>query len=430
MKNILLTAAAFAALLAAETRATGVFYGLWWDGSLENFVTINPYTAEKTVLGNIPSVKYIAIGGSYAFDPDSSRYAFVGYDAGMNASYHILNAPTGQVIASYPKPDTIRSMVYNPGERKAYGLSWSDSATGPLDSLGHPTIPAGKEYFVSIDPATGARTNTYIPGVKFIRLNSHFLNPDSGRYVFAGQEDGGAMYYYVIDIHTGSLVSKLPHTMKIDNPVYNPTTGAVHGLWWSDSGKAVVDSGSGGLGGLLNPPGTEYFVTLAPDSTLTMTAIPGVKWITFNYTFDPDSQRYIFVGMGGSGPNRYYVVDAVTGALVSQTAVTEKIDNIAYARASSTIDSSFFPTRVRRAEAASRNARVQAFAGYLMLEASNTAGELSFSIRDVSGKTLLRRDGIREGRARVETRGLKAGIHLYQIRSGSAVLGQGKLLIR
>jgi hypothetical protein len=434
MKNRLWTFGALAALfMTAETRAAGVFYGLWWDGSTEQFVTIDPYTATKTVLGDIPGVKYIGIGGSYAFDPDSSRYAFVGYDAGMNASYTIMNAPTGDVIASIPKPDTIRSMIYDPGSRKAFGLSWSDtSQPTTIDSAhAHPGVVAGKEYFVSIDPYTGVRTNTYIPGVKFIRLNSHFLNPDSGRYVFAGQEDGGAMFYYVIDVNTGALVSKIAHTMKIDNPVYNPTTGAVHGLWWSDSSASTpAPDSSSGIPLPASPRGMEYFITLAADSTLTMTAIPGVKWITFNYTFDPDSQRYIFVGQGATSPHRYYVIDAVTGAVVSQTAVAEKIDNIAYARASSTIDSSFGPVNITTRGQGTRVARLKSFDGFLMLDVGNGAGEnLSFSIRDVSGKMMLRKEGIQDG-ARIETGGLKNGIYLYQLRSGRSVLGTGKILLR
>lgn len=447
MKKNLSTAGMLVALLAAglmtaESRAAGAFYGLWWDGSAEQFVTVDPYTASKTVLKAIPGVRYLSLGGSYTFDPDSSRYAFVGLDASQASHYYVINAPTGDLIGAYPKNDTIRSLIYNPRDKKAYGLSWSDSSLpappGPLtpydSAMRYEAGLHGKEYFVSIDPATGARSNTYIPGAKYIRVNSQFLNPDSGRYVFAGQEDGGAQFYYVIDITTGALITKIPHTMKIDNPVYNPSTGAVHGLWWSDSSYYPASDTLDTLAHWPGPKilaGTEYFVTLNPDSSMTTVALTGVKYITMNYTFDPDEQRYIFVGKGATGPTRYYVVDAETGALLSQTAVAEKVDNLAYARISSTVDPSYFATAVTARIGGAQGVRVNAFAGFLTLDAPGAAGkDLSFSIRDLSGKVLLLRNGIQGGRARIDLHGVQNGLYLYQIRSDRAILGAGKVLIR
>ena len=42
MKKILLTVAALTALFAATESGAGTFYGLWWDGSAEQFVKVDP----------------------------------------------------------------------------------------------------------------------------------------------------------------------------------------------------------------------------------------------------------------------------------------------------------------------------------------------------------------------------------------------------
>ena len=102
-----------------------------------------------------------------------------------------------------------------------------------------------------------------------------------------------------------------------------------------------------------------------------------------------------------------------------------------YAPVHSTIDSSYGPVNVNARVPEARAVQVKSFDGFLLLDAGNAAGQnLSFSLRNVSGKTLLRQDGIREGGARIETRGLKNGVYLYQIRNGSSVMGSGKVLVR
>ncbi|MCD6025163.1 MAG: hypothetical protein K0Q91_2079 [Fibrobacteria bacterium] len=469
MKNILnsipVAAAVFAALLSpAETRA-GTFYGLWWDGSSEQFVSVNPYTSGMTVLKQIPGVKYTSPG--VLLDPDSSRYGFVGMEDGPQKYYYAIHAPTGDLVAKLPKNDTINGMIYSPNDRKIYGLSWTDTGAVTLDSLGNPRPPssfAGKEFFEAIDPFTSARTSTHLPKVVGYQANSSFLDTDSGRYGFTARERNGYNYHYVVNTATGEIVARAQAKFKLDNPVYNAALGAVHGLvWMNDSipGDSVTvirtrntwiyDTIPSGDTLMIvrrkdstiavdtvrvpGPPtavGTEYFVTVGRDSVVSKVAIPGVKYIaTFISAFDSDSGRYVFVGGSTGSDMKYYVVDAATGTVLSQTLRTHNVNNLAYAPDHSTFDASYAPTRVAAPAVQTRLTKVNSFEGFITLEAAGSEGEiLSFSILDVSGKTLLGRDGIRDGRARIETRGLKNGIHLYQIRSGSSVLGQGKVLIR
>jgi hypothetical protein len=434
MKNILLAAGALASLVATTETRAGTFYGLWWDGSAEQFVSVDPYTSGMTVIKQIPGVKYISPGA--LLDPDSSRYGFVGMESGQQQFYYALHAPTGDLVAKVAKTDTLTGLVYSPNDRKVYGLTWTD--TSGVDSLGRPRhIPrAGKEYFVSLDPFTGTRVNTYLPAVVSYQANSTFLDSDSGRYVFTAQERTGGDFYYVVETATGNVLARVPVTHRIDNPVYNPALGAVHGLWWADS-SYYPDSMAMGPDSILVPSGpkvvqgTEYFVTVRRDSTVTRVAIPGVKYIAaFINAFDSDSGRYVFVGGTGNAMS-YFVIDVATGAVISQTLRTHNVHNLVYAPDHSTFDASYGSTRIAAPGVQARPAKVKTFAGHITLEAAGAEGEsLSLSILDVSGKTLLRRDGIRNGRARIETRGLKNGIHLYQIRSGSLVLGQGKVLIR
>jgi hypothetical protein len=434
MKNKLLAAGTLAALLVPAARA-GTFYGLYWDGSAEQFVSVNPYTSALTVIKEIPGVKYISPG--VLLDPDSSRYGFVGMEDGMQKYYYAIHAPTGDLVGKVAKTDTISGQIYSPNDRKVYGLSWSDTsvALSGLDSaMQGPRHFAGKEYFVALDPFTGARTNTYLPGVVAYQANSAFLDSDSGRYVFTARERNGQDYYYVLEAGTGAVSARIPATHRIDNPVYNPALGAVHGLYWADSSYYPVAQilGDSVIPGPRVLAGTEYFVTVHRDSTFTRVAIPGVKYIaTFISAFDSDSGRYVFVGGSTGSDMKYYVIDAATGTVISQTARTHNVNNLAYAPDHSTVDPSYGPVHVAARRIEGRMTQVRSFDGFLILDAAQAAGQtLSFAILDVSGKTLLRRDGIRDGRARIDTRGLKNGIHLYQIRSGSSVLGQGKVLIR
>ncbi len=436
MKKFLLTAGALVALLTTTgANAAGAFYGLWWDGSNEQFVSIDPYTATKTVVKDIPGVKYINLSSGYVFDPERSRYAFVGREADNQDYYYVIHAPTGDLVSKTLKTQNLNNITYSPNERKVYGLSWADSSIpAPTDSLGRPIgVPTlrGKEYFVAVDPATGIKTETPINGVKYIVANSQTLDTDSARYAFAGMDDSSRKYYYVIDVTTGSLVSRTPMTFNLNNPVYNSALKAVQGLWWADSSYYTSYDSLGRPQGMPVMKGMEYFVTVRADSTISAVALPDVKYtVAFNQAFDSDSGRYVFMAKGSSGPQYYYVLDAVTGAVVSKTEVAEKIDMIAYAPASSTIDTTYLPTAIIAPNLQSRTARLESHSGFLMLDLANATGDVSFSMLDLSGKTMLRKNGISSGNARIETRGLKNGVYLYKIHNGHALVGSGKILLR
>lgn len=428
-----LTRLVAAGLLAAAAAPAGTFYGLWWDGANEHFGTLDPYTGAKTSVATVPGVNYIALA-NYAFDPDSSRYAFVGGASTGTMEYIVLDAPTGGVVARTPRTDKLIEMDYSPRRRTVYGLQWADSSITRTDSLGRPlpSILKGTEYFVRLDPFTGAKDSTAIPGVKLIRVNSHVLAADSGLYAFAGSDTAGVMSYYVLDVETGAVVAKIPHTIKIDNPVYDAARGVVHGLWWSDSSTSVSDSGIG-----IGPKklrGTEYFVTLHPDSTITRSPVPGVLYITYNRALDTDSGRYVFAGRDTANHDWYYVIDVETGAVLSQAPVTQNISNIAFAPSSSTV----YPFSGPTALTAGREAKGGSWSlhaprgGIAELKFENPNGAAhAFSLLDLSGRTALSLTGIRSGAVRFDVSNLKPGVYLFRLRAenGAKAVAVGKLRV-
>lgn len=431
-------AAAGAVMLAAVAGAQttgGKFYGLFWDGSAEHFVTVDPFTGQHASLGTLPGVKYVD-ATFRLFDPDSSRFVFVGGGSTGAMSYFVVDAATGYVSGTAPRNDNLKNPVYDPGTGLVYGTWWSDSTVQELDSLGRPLPrkPRGTEYFAAIHPVTGARSDTPIPGLWTIAAGSQFFDPDNGRYVFQGKDTLNVSSYYVIDAATGEVAARIPLEDALDFPVYNPVIGAVHGLWWSDSTVRELDS--------LGRPkptlphqihGTEYFVTLSlSDSSVTIVPLPGVKYISnLNRALDVDSQRYVFTGKEETGPMRYYVVDVATGALLSNTEAAGNVIHLAYAPLKSTVYPVAKYTSLRGRAEASWTLRAAPSAGAFTLEFANPRGEaLVFTLRDAGGRAALRRDGVTGNSLRVETRGLKAGVYIFRLSGGAGTVAAGKLVVK
>lgn len=439
-RNILklFTTAACVALLAGTAVAQtvgGKFYGVHWDGSQEHFVTLDPVTGVHTSLAVVPGVQWID-ATFRVFDPDSGLFAFVGGGAG-DMKYQIIDAATGSVVQSFPRTDNLKNPMYDPGTGLLYGTWWSDSTPVLYDSLGRriPMHHQGTEYFSAINPRTGARTDTPIPGVSSVVASSSFLDTDSGRYVFQGMSTGGPLSYYVIDVATGALVSQLPIDLRLDFPVYNPVLNVVHGLWWSDSTvRDTVRFDSLGRPVPPRPPvikGTEYFVTVQPDSTITMVALPGVKYIAnFNRALDTDSGRYVFTGSEDGGTIRYYVIDVATGAILSNTAASGRaVDHMVYAPHGSSSYGSVVSVARGAASARGTAWTLRQSAGKVELAFANPDGKpYAFALVDLSGKTVLRREGVRADRVSFATSGLKAGVYGFVLRGpqgdGGAIAGK------
>jgi len=428
----------------ANAQVGGKFYGVFWDGSSEHFVTLNPITGVHTSLGVVPGVQWID-ASFRVFDPDSGLFAFIGGGT-SSMKYQVIDAATGTVVQTIPRNDNLKNPSYDPGTGLLYGTWWSDSSVAQYDTISIPgradTIVKrpdklrGTEYFAAINPRTGSRTDTPIPGLLMIGTASHFFDSDSGRYVLQGTDTSGIRKYYVIDVATGTLLAQMPLDIKLDFPVYNPVMKTVHGLWWSDSTVRTFDSL--GRPRPITPPelkGTEYFVTIHADSTIDLVELPGVKWIAnFNRTLDTDSGRYVFTGKEATGGIRYYVIDVETGAILSKTlAPARAVDHIVYAPFSSETYAGA-SVALRSIQAAKNGisdwSLRQTSKGVELFFVNPEAKPHSFSLLDMAGKTILRRDGIRSQSVSVETSRLKAGLYLFKLENPAGLTTTGKFFVK
>jgi len=434
-------ALAVATPLSAQTG--GKFYGVHWDGSQEHFVTLDPVSGVHTSLAVVPGVQWID-ATFRVFDPDSGLFSFIG--GGTNSMhYQVIDAATGAVLRTSPRNDNLKNPAYDPETGLLYGTWWSDSTVPTIDtiimpggdsiSMKHPGRLKGTEYFSAINPRTGARTDTPIPGLLTIGAASHFFDSDSGRYVLYGTDTAGVKKYYIIDVASGAVIGTMPLDFRLDFPVYNPVTKQVHGLWWSDSTVREVDS----LGRIvpLMPPqikGAEYFVTINADSSVDMVELPGVKYIAnFNRALDTDSGRYVFTGSENGSVIRYYVIDVATGAILSNTAAPgRQVDHIVYAPLHSSVYAYGNGVSVAAARSSqASNWSLRQVAGTAELAFANPMGQPhSFMLLDVAGKTVLRRDGLRTGRVSFATGGLNAGVYAFRLIGPAGATTNGKVVLR
>ena len=417
----------------ASAQIGGGFYGLLWDGGQEHFITVDPYTGQHQSVAVLPDVRYVD-ATFRIFDPDSGRFIFVGGTTTAD-TYRVVDVATGVVTSTMPREDNLKNPVYDHSSGRIYGTWWSDSTVRETDSLGLPGLILphnlrGTEYFASIDARNGARTDTPIPGLKYLTAGGPFFDTDSGRYVLHGTDTAGVSGYYVIDVATGELLARVPLSFRLDFPVYNPVLGAVHGLWWSDSTVREFDS-LGRPKPLLPPQinGTEYFVTIHADSSIDLVELPGVKWISnFNRALDVDSQRYVFTGKAATGPMRYYVVDVATGTILSDAEAAGNIKHLVYAPMGTT----YYPP----GPVSLRN--VPTTKGWKLRPVRN-AVELSFenpdrvphrfTLHDASGRIITSRDRIVEDRVRIESNRLRKGMYLFRLHGPGGDVASGRIVL-
>ena len=304
----------------------------------------------------------------------------------------------------------IAAAAANESTGKYYGLWWDASTS--------------TEYFVRIDPATSTKTiMDSIPGVKLINAGNYAFDTDCDRYVFVGGPTTSSMSYYVIDAHTGAVISKSPRGANINSIAYSHQDKAFYGLSWDGS--------------------AEYLVSIDPyTSTQTaLKSIPGVSLIVGgNYAFDADCNRYVFIGGPSSGAMSYYVMNAHTGAVVSQNLQGGKVDEIAYGGISAAggipVESS--DPAIESDGSVSINSSNRSkeslvihpnlFSNGVTLEIQNGNDQnFSFTLQDLFGKTVFNRTGIHTNKIRIEEKALTPSIYFYLLRNDRGLVGAGRL---
>ena len=98
-------------------------YGLWWDGTAENFGEVNLSTGLVSSISTLPGVEAVAIGNS-TFDSNNGKYIFIGLDADQYKLYTI-DASTGTIINSptiWQNGNRYSALEFNNQNGKLYGL--------------------------------------------------------------------------------------------------------------------------------------------------------------------------------------------------------------------------------------------------------------------------------------------------------------------
>lgn len=204
--------------------------GLHWNSlqSLEYFISIDFTTGAYTIIDTLPGVAWIY--STAAFDDINNRYIFIGGDSSNNSHLYSINAATGAIVSQPSFPaladplDNIVEPEYGNATNKLYALHWDNSA--------------GTEYFVSIDPATGAHTIiNSIPGVAWIQGGFTTFDEFHKRYLFKGGDNSGNWYLYSIDAVTGNVTYNptfpvFPGDDNIIMPETDSTNGVTYALHW------------------------------------------------------------------------------------------------------------------------------------------------------------------------------------------------------
>lgn len=101
-------------------------YGLWWDGSTEYLVQIDPYTATHEIVGEMTGIQAVALGSSTMIH-GTQLYAFKGHGAGGGGLDLVLaSTNSGNIVnqvpaASYPY-DYFTELEYDLKFSQMWGL--------------------------------------------------------------------------------------------------------------------------------------------------------------------------------------------------------------------------------------------------------------------------------------------------------------------
>jgi len=273
----------------------------------EYLVTVNPASGAYTEIDSLPGVNWIWTSPyNTTFDEIHHRYIFKGSSDQVNWHLYSVDAVTGDIISSPLFPvltdsgDNVIELQFDNSAGILYGLHWDQSEN--------------KEYFVSIDPASGSFTNIQsLPNVHWIMTSSTTFDKVNHRYVFRGADTSLNWSLYSIDATNGNIVSNPPYPSSS-----NASSGIVIGLQRDNS----LDKYFG-----LNWDNTEskeYLVSVDPATGL-FTRIGAVGGLTsiLKASYDEVHHHYMVVGPDTGGIWHLYSVDVNTANTVSSPSFPE-----------------------------------------------------------------------------------------------------------
>jgi hypothetical protein len=164
-------------------------YGILVNGNTYTFCSIDPVTAQATIIGtNLNITGYVA--GSFALDISKNEYSFKSLT--VNGYYlRTINVQTGATLHNNPFPDNVVGFRYNCLDSTIYGL-WDVNNVYTLEK---------------INPTTGTHTTVdTLAGVTPGYVSeSHSMN-EAGIYTFRGF-NGSNFAIISVDVSNASVVA-------------------------------------------------------------------------------------------------------------------------------------------------------------------------------------------------------------------------------
>ena len=202
-------------------------YGLWWDGTAENFGEVNLSTGIVSSISTLPGVEAVAIGNS-TFDSNNGKYIFIGLDADQYKLYTI-DASTGTIINSptiWQNGNRYSALEYNNQNGKLYGLFQDVDYEDYNQSYGnyYTNLRLAEIDLISGDATIIDSQSTviggYLPGYN---LGGLCFDQQSQTYIVKVQNET-ASYLKLVDVSNADIIASTPisndnyfYELQVDN---------------------------------------------------------------------------------------------------------------------------------------------------------------------------------------------------------------------
>ncbi len=324
------------------------------DPAFNDFVVIDPNTAQPTVLGAVPSIQGVHMG-SAAFDFSDSRYMFWANTYSGQTNLYIVNAETGQLLQSDEVIETPYEIEYDMQNEVLYGIRFDLGEFNPI--LG---VIVNGAYLVSINPATNeVAVVSEVPGLTAIGGASSSFDSNNGRFIFHGIDDNNTSRIYSVDVNTGDIVNNPEMEGLIHGMQYSIQQEKLYALYTDiDASVDVYDidwflfgvnpddyteeelTAFAEESGLLDSANSNDMYIVEIDVTTgeksIITSLDTYASVGGAYTFDQQSDTYIFIGLDGTPSNSQgkflHLIDVVSGEIETK----EPIDNVIELRCDNT----------------------------------------------------------------------------------------------
>jgi hypothetical protein len=272
------------------------------------FLKVNPYTAAESFIDTLTDIHGIHSGSS-TFDQSNHHYIIAGSDLSSN-NYLLVIDTNGTVLHENPYLQNIIGYQYDLKNQKLYAI-YQDN---PPDF-----------NFISFNQDSGNITHiSSLNGLGGIYLGSSTFNSNTCKYIFLGVDSNYLPELFIINAITGTIENKIGFGAgSLKMLQYDDNFDKLFGLYQSST---------------INP-NLFYFAeidTLTADITIidTLNEITSVS--PSSCAYDQTTSSYIFIGYDSLGVRRLYVINSMTGQIISNSQISVdtkelQCDNTRYA---------------------------------------------------------------------------------------------------